>query len=88
MTENIPSMYIELKADCSSRGWKAACYPFEIGCRGFVATSFHKWLRLWSLHFVYQQEVALYSAVGPPPGGSTKSPCDGWHSAEDFVGIY
>ena len=34
--------YTELKADCANRGWKASCYPFEIGCRGFVATTFQK----------------------------------------------
>ena len=28
-----------------NRGWKATCYPFEIGCTGFVATTFQKWLR-------------------------------------------
>jgi len=37
--------YAELKADCTRRGWCTFCYPFEIGCRGFVATSFQKWLR-------------------------------------------
>ena len=37
--------YAELKAECTSRGWRATCYPFEIGCRGFVAATFHKWLR-------------------------------------------
>ena len=37
--------YTELKAVCLNRGWKATCYPFEIGCRGFVATTFQKWLR-------------------------------------------
>ena len=35
----------ELKADCVNRGWKATCYPFEIGYRGFVAITFQKWLR-------------------------------------------
>ena len=24
-----------------NKGWKATCYPFEIRCRGFVATTFH-----------------------------------------------
>ena len=37
--------FAELKADCSTRGWKATCYPFKIGCRGFVASSFQKLLR-------------------------------------------
>jgi hypothetical protein len=37
--------YAELRSVCEARGWRAACYPFEVGCRGFIATSFHKWLR-------------------------------------------
>ena len=37
--------YAELRSECRDRGWKASCYPFEVGCRGFVATSFKKWLR-------------------------------------------
>ncbi|XP_072021154.1 uncharacterized protein [Amphiura filiformis] len=31
--------YAELRAECKDRGWKASCYPFEVGCRGFVAHS-------------------------------------------------
>ncbi|KAI8516566.1 hypothetical protein Bbelb_051470 [Branchiostoma belcheri] len=37
--------YGELLAVCRDRGWKAACYPVEVGCRGFVASSLQKWLR-------------------------------------------
>ena len=37
--------YADLKADCETRGWKVSCYPFEIGCRGFVASSFRVLLR-------------------------------------------
>ena len=39
------SKYTELAAECRDRGWKALCYPFEVGCRGFIANSFQKWLR-------------------------------------------
>ena len=34
--------YTELAAECRDRCWKALCYPFEVGCRGFIANSFHK----------------------------------------------
>ena len=37
--------YTELKAEFVNRGWKVPCYQFEIGCRGFVATTIQKWLR-------------------------------------------
>ncbi|KAJ8038779.1 hypothetical protein HOLleu_16305 [Holothuria leucospilota] len=37
--------YAELAADCSSKGWRASYYPFEVGCRGFIASTFLKWLR-------------------------------------------
>ncbi|XP_072042993.1 uncharacterized protein [Amphiura filiformis] len=37
--------YSELRAECKDRGWKASCYPFEVGCRGFVVHSLQKWLR-------------------------------------------
>ena len=29
--------------------FRSVCHPFEIGCRGFVATSFKKWLRMISV---------------------------------------
>ena len=38
--------YAELRGECSDRGWRASCYPFEVGCRGFIAFSFQKWLRV------------------------------------------
>ena len=37
--------HTELAAEYRDRGWKALCYPFEVGCRGFIANSFQKWLR-------------------------------------------
>ena len=37
--------YADLRAECNDKGWKASCYPFEVGCRGFVAHSLQKYLR-------------------------------------------
>ena len=37
--------YAKLRDECRDRGWKASCYPFEVGCRGFIAYSLQKWLR-------------------------------------------
>ena len=31
--------YEELVMQCKECGWRAHCYPFEVGCRGFVARS-------------------------------------------------
>ena len=28
--------------DCKAKGWKTWCFPFEIGCRGFVGRSAHR----------------------------------------------
>ncbi|KAK7930596.1 hypothetical protein WMY93_006991 [Mugilogobius chulae] len=28
--------YEELKSNCQNRGWRAKCWPVEVGCRGFV----------------------------------------------------
>ena len=36
--------YTDLAAECRDRGWKALCYPFEVGCLGSIANSFQKWL--------------------------------------------
>ena len=41
--------YAELRAECGDRGWKAVCYLFEVGWRGFIAFSLQKWLRDLSL---------------------------------------
>ena len=30
--------YEELVMQCEGCGWRAHCYPFEVGCRGFVAS--------------------------------------------------
>ena len=37
--------YSELVAECSDKGWKVSCFPFEVGCRGFVARSLQRWFR-------------------------------------------
>ena len=37
--------YTELAAECRDRGWKGLCYPFEVGCCGFIANSIQKWLQ-------------------------------------------
>ncbi|XP_078679483.1 uncharacterized protein LOC144915112 [Branchiostoma floridae x Branchiostoma belcheri] len=41
--------YAELEAVCRDKGWRSSCYPFELGCRGFVAASLHKWLNKMGL---------------------------------------
>ena len=50
--------YADLMTDCKRRGWSTSCYPFEIGCRGFVALSFQKWLRDLGLS---RREVSQWS---------------------------
>lgn len=34
--------YSDLVQECRSKGWKARCEPFEVGCRGFAARSMCK----------------------------------------------
>lgn len=31
------SKYAELVSDCQQAGWRARCFPVEVGCRGFAA---------------------------------------------------
>ena len=31
--------YEELVMQCEEHGWRAHCYPFEVGCIGFIAQS-------------------------------------------------
>ena len=33
--------YNQLKIDCEAKGWKAHSLAVEVGCRGYVAESFH-----------------------------------------------
>nr|XP_054753540.1 uncharacterized protein LOC129259264 [Lytechinus pictus] len=37
--------YSELVAECTGKGWKVFCFPFEVGCRGFIAKSLSRWFR-------------------------------------------
>ncbi|TWW66492.1 hypothetical protein D4764_20G0005240 [Takifugu flavidus] len=37
--------YTELAAEAQRRGWNPRVYPVEVGCRGFVASSFIKLLK-------------------------------------------
>ena len=37
--ESKKEKYKELVMQCEEHGWRAHCYPFEVGCRGFVAQS-------------------------------------------------
>ena len=34
--------YQELVELCRHRGWRASCYPIEVGCRGFAGSSLYK----------------------------------------------
>lgn len=34
--------YEDLKSICQSRGWRAMCWPVEVGCRGFLGNSLSK----------------------------------------------
>ena len=35
--------------DCEEAGWKAMHFPVEVGCRGYIATSITKWMRVAGL---------------------------------------
>ncbi len=37
--------YEELRLQCTERGWRAHCFPFEVSCRGFIAQSTIAFLR-------------------------------------------
>ena len=41
--------YAELIKSCEEKGWKATNFPVEVGCRGFIAASVRKWLRVAGL---------------------------------------
>ena len=38
-----------LWGSCETAGWKATHFPVEVGCRGFIATSITKWIRVAGL---------------------------------------
>ena len=41
--------YEALVGECEEAGWKATHFPVEAGCRGFIATSVTKWMRVAGL---------------------------------------
>ena len=41
--------YDTLVEECEEAGWKATHFPVEVGCRGFIATSVRKWMRVAGL---------------------------------------
>ena len=38
--------YETLVEGCEEAGWKATHFPVEVGCRGFIATSVRRWMRV------------------------------------------
>ena len=47
--ERKDSRYWALVGECEEVGWKATHFPFEVGCRGFIATSITKRMRVAGL---------------------------------------
>ena len=47
--ERKESRYDTLVEECEEAGWKATHFPVEVGCRGFIATSVRKWMRVAGL---------------------------------------
>ena len=41
--------YEALVGECEEAGWKAMHFPVEVGCRGYIATSITKWMRVAGL---------------------------------------
>ena len=41
--------YEALVGECEEAGWKALHFPVEFGCRGYIATSIKKWMRVAGL---------------------------------------
>ena len=35
--------------ECEEAGWKALHFPVEVNCRGYIATSITKWMRVAGL---------------------------------------
>uniref|UniRef100_A0A3B1JD36 Reverse transcriptase domain-containing protein n=1 Tax=Astyanax mexicanus TaxID=7994 RepID=A0A3B1JD36_ASTMX len=50
--------YSDLKADAEQRGWRAQVLPIEVGCRGFVATSTTKLLKVMGVRGQAFQQAA------------------------------
>ena len=38
--------YEELVGECEEAGWKATLFSVEVGCRGFIAESTRKWMKV------------------------------------------
>ena len=47
--ERTDNRYEALVGECEEAGWKATHFPVEVGCRGFIATSITKWMRVAEL---------------------------------------
>ena len=47
--ERKDNRYEALVGECEEAGWKAKHFPVEVGCRGFIATSVTKWMRVAGL---------------------------------------
>ena len=41
--------YEALMGVCEEAGWKTMHFPVEVGCRGYIATSITKWMRVAGL---------------------------------------
>ena len=47
--ERKENRYEALVGECEEAGWKAMHFPVEVGCRGYIATSITKWMRVAGL---------------------------------------
>ena len=53
--------YEALVVGCEEAGWKARHFPVEVGCRGFIAASVQKWMRVAGLG--WKKEKAMTRAL-------------------------
>ena len=51
------SKYSQLKINCEAKGWKVHPLCVEVGCRGYVAESFHRMCKV--LGFTKKEQQAL-----------------------------
>ena len=47
--ERKENRYQTLVEECEEAGWKATHFPVEVGCRGFIAASVRKWMKVAGL---------------------------------------
>ena len=47
--ERKENRYEALVGECEEAGWKTMHFPVEVGCRGYIATSITKWMRVAGL---------------------------------------